>query len=177
MSGSANGSVSQWSTAVPTGSVLVVVVMGGQHDLVMPVDRALDVDELAPVGLLEDRAGQDFRSAVGDLPAVQAQHAVPTTGLLDVMGRDQERATVGRKGLQQILEPLHAGGVQAGERLVQQDHRSVLDECPGDQDALPLSAGQVPERVLGAVPEPDGRERRTCPVSLGGSGAPPPRQA
>ncbi len=67
----------------------------------------------------------------------------------------------------QRFQPLGAGPVEAGEGLVEQQHAGVLDQRPGDQDALALAAGEAAEGLLGERPEADAVERPRRRLALG----------
>ena len=58
-----------------------------------------------------------------------------------------------------------AGGVDAGQRLVEQQHRGVLDERAGEQGALALAARQLAEADARLVGQPDAVERRARGVA------------
>ncbi len=70
-----------------------------------------------------------------------------------------------------------AGPVEAGERLVHQQHAGVLDEGAGDQDALALAAGELAEGLLGQLLEADPGERPRAPARARPGRPPPPRGA
>ncbi len=55
-----------------------------------------------------------------DLDAVEAEHEVRRSRLLDVMGRHEQPAPLGGEVAEQRLQPLGARRVETGERLVEQ---------------------------------------------------------
>src|SRR2546423_3091227 len=101
-------------------------------------------DDLAAVGRFEHRAGERLlRRPEGDLAPVQAEDAVEATRLLEVVRRDEERATLAGEVAEEPLEKVGARLVDTRERLVEEQHRRVLDERAGDEDALALAAGEL----------------------------------
>jgi hypothetical protein len=67
--------------------------------------------------------------------------------------------------------------VDAGQRLVEEQHRGVLHQRASDQDALALAAGERAEAVVRAVGEPDPRERLAGPLAIGAGDPLEPRRA
>ena len=57
--------------------------------------------------------------------------------------------------------------VDAGERLVEQDHPAVLRQRPGEEDALLLAAGQFADLALAEVAHADAGERRVDRRAVG----------
>ena len=138
--------------------VVVVVMVRGQNPdrIALPWKR----HDRAAVGLLEDAAGKRLgRTAECDLAAVQAENLVPPKRLVEVVRRDQDSPPLAGKVGEQCLEQLGTRRVDPGERLVEQQHRRVLDERSRDEDALALAARQLPELHVGFVGEPDARKR------------------
>ena len=76
------------------------------------------------------------------------------------MGGDDDRPPLPGERRDQRFEQLGAGAVEAGERLVEQQHPGVLDEGAGDQRALALAAGELAEGLPGERAEADPLERR-----------------
>ncbi len=72
-------------------------------------------------------------------------------------------------------QPIGARLVQAGERFVEEHHGRVLHERTRDEHALALAAGEVPERRVGVVAQPDGGERVAGTGTVATARAPPPR--
>ena len=50
-------------------------------------------------------------------------------------------------------------GVEIGERLVEQDHRRLVDQRARERDALLLAAGELVRVARGQMREPDLRQR------------------
>src|SRR4051794_1146412 len=117
-------------------------------------------DELAAIGGLQDLRAQALGRAERDLAPVQAEDPLPRASLADVVGRDQQRPPLPPQLLEQGLDTRGAGRVDARQRLVEQHHRRVLDQRPGDQHALALAAGELAEALARPVVEADARERR-----------------
>ena len=86
------------------------------------------------------------------------------------MGDDEQGEPEVVAQAQEQREDLAAdGGVEAGHRLVGDDHVGLEDEGAGDDDALALAAGQLvrvaQEEPLGR-PEPGARQRLGDPLLL-----------
>ena len=113
----------------------------------------------------------------GDLLAVQADDAIPAAGLLDVVRGDQQDPALRPQLTEHGLDPRGAGGVDARQRLVEQQHAGVLEQRAGDQDALALAAGQRAEPPACAVGEADAVERIARRVALGARERAPGRRA
>ena len=109
--------------------------------------------------------------------AVEAEHEVPDARLLDVVGGDDDRAASGGEVVDQAVEQLRAGRVQAGVWLVEQQQAGVGGQGPGDQGALALAPGHVAEGVTGPVGEPDHGQRFCCHLPVLPARPPPPRQS
>ncbi len=80
----------------------------------------------------------------------------------------------------QRQEIADGAGVDARERLVEQNDRRVLYDQAGEQGALELAARERPDRPLFAAREPDGGERRLAGRPSAKQAAPgpePPPQA
>ncbi len=102
------------------------------------------------------------------------------TGLVEVMGgQDNEAAPVPFLG-HHIEDELLARQIEAGDRLVEQEAVGIAGQCTGHQDPLTLSAGQLaegsteeiidrePGRGIGqepAVAAAEPAEQATLPVS------------
>ena len=78
----------------------------------------------------------------GDLLAVQADDAVPAPRLLDVVRGDEQDAALVAQLAEQRLDARAARPRRRRERLVEQQHRRVLQQRAGDQHALALAAGE-----------------------------------
>src|SRR5262249_21675144 len=135
-------------------------------------------DDRRAVGLLEDGARERLRRpAERDLPVVEAEHLVPAEHLVEVVRRDQDAAALGGKLGQQPLEELRARTVDSGERLVEEEHRRVLHQGAGDENALPLTARELAELRIRNVAEADALERAERELPLAPAGPPPPGDA
>src|SRR5690242_14186746 len=135
-------------------------------------------DDLAAVGRLEDGPGQRLlRRPERDLAAVQAQDAVEAAGLLQVVRRDEEGATLTREVDEEPLEEVGTRLVDARERLVEEQHRRVLDERAGDEHALALAAGELAELLAGERGEADAVERGERSAAVGAPDRTPPGHA
>ena len=150
---------------------------GGREDGADPCRAATTI--VAAVGGLEDRPRQRHgRRAEGDLAPVAGTARGPSArACVDVVGGDQQRAALRGEAAQQVLQPLGARGVEAAERLVEQDHRRVLHERAGDEHALALAAGQIAERASAGSARPTAASASRARAALGTARPPPPRQA
>src|SRR5439155_7900764 len=134
--------------------------------------------ELPAVGLLEDLPRERLgRRAERDLPPVQAEHAVERPCLLEIVRGDDQRAPLRGQVREELLEDLCARLVDAGEGLVEEEHRRVLDERPRDEDALALAARELAELRPREAAEPDAVERLHCEAALTPAERPPPGNA
>ena len=123
----------------------------GRLDLGQPGRRAVDLDRL-PAGVLGDelgrRAGRD-RAAVG-----HDHHRVgQALGLLDVVGRHQDRRALGAQGVDQRPELLAHLRVEADGRLVEQHEARAMHERPRDQQPPAHPAGELVDPRVAAVDE------------------------
>lgn len=55
-------------------------------------------------------------------------------------------------------------GVEVGQRLIQQDHRRVVDQRTADRHALLLAAGELVRMALGQMPQPELIQHRLYPL-------------
>src|SRR2546423_5435697 len=93
-------------------------------------------DDLAAVGRFEHRAGERLlRRPEGDLAPVEAEDAVEAARLLEVVRRDEERATLAGEVAEEPLQEVGARLVDARERLVEEQDRRRLGERAGGGDA------------------------------------------
>jgi hypothetical protein len=137
--------------------MVVVVMVGGQQDTLAGARQRHDG---AAVGRGERVAREGlYRRAERDLATVEAEHEIPRARLLDVVRGDQDAVALVSEGLKQLLEAISADSVEPGERLVEQEQLGVLDQSARDQDTLALPTGEVAERTLSKVGEPNGVER------------------
>src|SRR5215207_5967581 len=132
---------------------------------------ALQHDQLRPIGLPQRLGAQHGGGpAVVDLAPVEAQNAIPLARLADVVRRHEQRAALGAELGEQRVDPCRADAVDAGERLVEQQHRP-------DQDALALAAGERAEARVRLVREADALEHRARGIAIAPGDAPEPRGA
>ena len=84
-------------------------------------------DDGAAVRLLEHRARQRlFGAPERHHPPVEAEHLVPGEHLVEIVRGEQHAATFGSELDENRLEKLGTRPVDAGERLVEQEHGRVL---------------------------------------------------
>ena len=81
----------------------------------------------------------------GDLPVVDAEHAVEAMRLLEVVPGDNHPASGARQLVDQSLECGGARCVESGERLVEEQQICVLHQPAGDQHALALPPDSSPK--------------------------------
>lgn len=112
-------------------------------------------------------AGGDDPSAVDDVQAI----AVERGEVEVVQGGEHGRPTGPHQG--QDLQLL--GDVQVVGGLVQDEDPRLLGECAGDQDPLPLPAGEGEEAAAGQMVRPDSFQGGGAgvPVLVGGPGGRP----
>ena len=75
---------------------------------------------------------------VGDQRAAADDHE-PLRGerhLVDQVARDQHRAALGGQVTQQVADPADAFGVEAVDRLVEEQHAGIAQEGAGDAEPL-----------------------------------------
>ncbi len=115
-----------------------------------------------------DRVGQHVqRTAVLDhQPVVQDDHPIGQGDRVEHVVRDQDGGRAGAPYLlaEQLAQLGCGAHVQLRERLVEQQHRRLRGQRPGERDPLPLPAGQRTGSAVRQVPEPHGRQppvRRT----------------
>ena len=70
-------------------------------------------------------------------------------GLLNVMGRQQDRAALAAHLQDRIVQLATGLGVEAGRRLVEEEDLGLVDERQGQREALPLAAGEGVEGTVG----------------------------
>ncbi|MCY1379738.1 hypothetical protein D9M69_674850 [compost metagenome] len=80
-----------------------------------------------------------------DTTVAQADHPVCVTHrVIQVVGHEQQRQRLLASKVGEHLHDLFTGvGIEAGYRLVGEDHAGLLHQCPGDGDPLRLAAGQL----------------------------------
>ena len=82
-----------------------------------------------------------MRPALGDPPILQRQNAVRGNDARKPVGENQ-----GRTAFHELIECFADDGlavrIDRGQRLIQDEDRRVPEQCAGDRNSLPLSAGQ-----------------------------------
>ena len=106
-------------------------------------------EQLGERALVDDAAGADDRDAVAQLLDLGHQ----------VAGEQHGDALVGEPP-DQRAHVAHAGRVEAGRRLVEQQQPRVAQQRAGDAEPLAHAVRVAADPVLGAVGEVDGVERR-----------------
>lgn len=102
------------------------------------------VDDHTAIGAFQRSPPEHFRgSAERDLDPVQAQHALPSPRLGEIMSRDQKGPSLASQFEAEVFEGGGGGAIQAGERLVKQQYRCLLNQPTRDQDALALATGKL----------------------------------
>ncbi len=81
------------------------------------------------------------------------------TALDEVVGGHQHGVTFGGEVGEEVGEELLGRAVEAGEGLVEQQHRRREGEGPGHEDALALPTRQLADRALPEVGQVDAIER------------------
>ena len=104
-----------------------------------------------------ERLGQQLRlqhvlrRSGGEHAPGQQQHAIGPPGLPQVVRRHHHRRPRRGLGGDDLEDPLLAGEVETGDRLVEQQQVGRRGEGLGDEDPLALTAGQLPERAAAEV--------------------------
>ena len=126
-------------------------------DLRQLLRRSVDLDRLA-AGVLDD---QLLRRAHRDRAAVRHdRHAVgEPLGLLDVVGRHQDRRALGAQPVDQRPQLLAHLRVEADGRLVEQHEPRPVHERAGDQQPAAHAAGELVDARVTAVGEVRDLER------------------
>ena len=91
---------------------------------------------------------------------VQDRHPVAEPfGLLQpVRGEEDRHPALAQRG-DQLVDLARRHGVKAGGRLVEEQHRRVVEQRPGQRDPLTQPLGQRPAQITGAVVEIDRPQR------------------
>ena len=102
-----------------------------------------------------------------DPPVGQDDQPVGVGGGAGLVGDHHDRlAELVRRSAQE-REHLGGGGrVEVAGRLVGEHHRRLVDERPGDGDALLLAAGELRRAVREAVADADGRDELLEPLEV-----------
>ena len=120
------------------------------------------------------------RRALGDHPAVvDDDDAVgQCVGLVEVLGGEQQRDALGDQVADDVPHALPAGGVEAGGRLVEEEHRRPRDEAGGQVEAPAHAAGVALDDAVGGVGQLEPLEQLgrptpwLAPGSAGSAGRP-----
>ena len=114
-----------------------------------------------PKASFEIGLGEDLRGrAIGQNGALDQHGAVAEFGhAAEIVGGDQHHPPLVAQIAKQSDDRLLGLDVDAGERLVEQDHLAVLGQRAGEEDALSLAAGQLADLALAEVAHADAGER------------------
>ena len=108
----------------------------------------------------------------GEHGAVEQHRAVAEFGhAAEIVRRDQHHPALVAQLAQQRDDRVLGLHVDAGERLVEQDHAAVLRQRAREEDALLLAARQFADLALAEVAHADARERRRRPRSWSAAAA------
>ena len=83
-----------------------------------------------------------MRALLHDAPGVEDQDPVCPSNGRHPMG-DHDSRPAGREIRQRLYEQLLRLGVEGTRRLVENQDRSVSENCSGDRDPLTLTTGEV----------------------------------
>ena len=136
------------------------------------------------IGGVEPVAAVASGEEVGERPLVadpaELDDREPVAQLLDLahqVGREQDRDPVGRQPPDQVAHVAHAGRVEAGRGLVEEQEARPAQERPGEPEALAHPVRVAADAVAGAVVQVDQpqelvdaarrRRRRASPASRG----------
>ena len=118
--------------------------------------RAADLRlELGGGAAGDDATVVDDDDAVGEL-----------VGLVEVLGGEQQRDAVGDELADDLPHPHPAGRVEAGGRLVEEEHRWPGDEAGGEVEAPAHAAGVALEDAAGGVGEIEVLEQLASPATV-----------
>jgi hypothetical protein len=81
-------------------------------------------------------------------------------GLLEVLGREQERHALGDELADRRPHDLTAAGIEAGRRLVEHEHIRPVDQPSGEIDPSALAAGEVLDEPVAEVDRVEAGEER-----------------
>lgn len=114
--------------------------------------RSVVADQTTTERLGEERRHEHFAGRSVSQHATGHQHdAIGTPGLGEVMGREDHDATRALAVLDHVEDAELAREIEAGDRLVEQEHVGVGCERLGDEHALLLASRQRPERRASEV--------------------------
>jgi hypothetical protein len=115
---------------------VVVMVVGRGHK-----SAAWQLQKVRAKGRLKHFAGKGCsRVAEGNLTAVKAKHLLPRAGLIQIMGRDQQRYSAGRERLKQSLKLFARDCVKPCEWFVEQKNPRAAGKCCCDLGSAALPA-------------------------------------
>ena len=95
----------------------------------------------------------------------------------EVVVDDEDRFALFTEFLEQVEDDRFRAGIDAGHRLVHEVNVGLLSEGAGDEDALLLSAGELPDLAGRELGHADVFESATGDVSLLAAGATEPAEA
>ncbi len=93
--------------------------------------------------LCQDAAVVDDHDAVGEV-----------LGLVEVVGREQDRGTQRAQALDELPGPAPGRGVEARGGLVEEEQLGVADDAEGKVEPPPLPAGEGPHPGVGLLVQP-----------------------
>ena len=152
--------------------------VGGRAVLVPAVDGREAAEDAARVGERDEgpdreRPGEQLvAQLVG--PADGAQRRVQdrdtvaeALGLLQAMGGEEDRHPALAERVDQLVDLAGGDRVQAGRRLVQEQHLRVAEQRPGQGDPLAQPFGQGAAGVAGPVGQVDRPQRAVDAIAVG----------
>ena len=106
---------------------------------------------------------------------VDAEHLVEALGEVgEVVRGEQDDAALVAEGLEHLDDALLRADVDAAEGLVEQDDDGFLRQGAGDEDALPLAAGQLRDQGGAVVPHIHALQAEADRLLVALAGAPQP---
>ena len=99
-------------------------------------------------------------------PMTSTRSAVFSISLISVAG-DQDGAAFGRQALEQLPHPHDAFGVEAVDRLVEEERLRLAEQRAGDAEALRHAEREPADALAGDVAEADRRRAPRRPGSAG----------
>ena len=149
--------------------VAAVAVVVDDEEVVGVVVAGVVAEQAVPVGLTENGGTQDLVGcALGDESSIEDQHPVAVASLVQVVGGDHH-GRPGRSLLADHLEdPLLAGEVETGDRLVEQQQRRMPGECLRHEGPLPLAAGEFADLAVEQVADFESGDGvvDSCPIAV-----------
>jgi hypothetical protein len=140
---------------------------GGARQVGGGVDH--DLDPLAA-----DLGLERIRGAAGDDPAVidDRDRVGQGVGLLEVLGREQDRGAGPHPGADRVPQRQPAARVEAGGRLVEEEHPRSADQRARQVEAAPHAARVRLDDAIGGVDQLEGGEQLVGPAARLGRGQP-----